>query len=128
MIDFFKSGGPYMWVLLIAAVIIIIHSVRCIIELSHGKGTDHQRVSQMLQGILFWGVFSAVAGIFGQISGIYLALSEILRATDISPQVIALGIKLSFHTTLFGMGILLVSGLIWYPLRLWFIYNTGPAK
>ena len=36
-------------------------------------------------------------------SGIYRALNEIIRAADISPPVIAEGIAVWFHTTLFGL-------------------------
>ncbi len=117
MIEFFLSGGPLMWYLLAAATIIAVQTVRSCLALWGSADINTGRVEQHLQGILFWAVFSGVFGVFGQFMGIYKALKAIIAAADVSPPIVLMGMKLSFHTTLFGLEIFIISSVVWYILR-----------
>jgi hypothetical protein len=39
------------------------------------------------------------------------------QAADISPMIVLKGVFVSFYTTFFGLGIFLVSYIIWYLLK-----------
>ena len=116
MIQFLRNTGPFMWPLLILTVTIVALTVRKAVELFAMKDLNRDRMEKGLHAILFWGAFSAVLGVYGQLQGIYVALQIIIRATEISPPVIAEGFAISFTTTLYGLVLFMVSGLAWFIL------------
>ena len=127
MIWFISHGGPLMWVLVVIALALIFLIVRKAIQL-YGKSGVTDDLERGLHAILFWGAFSAVLGVYAQLSGIYRALREIIAATDISAPVIAEGMTISFHTTLFGLSVFLLAGLAWFILyRRYRDLSTGAA-
>jgi len=67
-------------------------------------------------GILFWGFVSAVLGFLGQCAGLYQAITTVVTAPALSPEVVAEGFAASFVPTLWGGGLLLLSGLAWLAL------------
>lgn len=62
------------------------------------------------------GLFTLVFGILGQLVGLYQAFSVIERVGDISPALLAGGLKVSMISTLYGVVIFLVSYLLWLAL------------
>jgi biopolymer transport protein ExbB/TolQ len=70
-----------------------------------------------INSILFWGAMSVLIGFLGHYHGMYLAMQQISRASEISPAVIAEGYGVSLITVLFGLLILLFSALVWFVLR-----------
>ncbi len=116
MFWFIKTGGPLMYALVVLAIVLIVLTARKAMQLYGKTDTDGSDLERGLHAILFWGAFSAVLGVYAQISGIYLALRAIIAAADISPPVIAEGMAISFHTTLFGLSVFLLSGLAWFIL------------
>lgn len=113
---FFKSMGTYLFPMLILMLTIIVLSVRKIVDLYGKKGLSKARMEKGLHAILFWGAVSAVFGFLGQISGIYNALQAIAKATEISLPVCAQGLAQSYTTTIFGIEIFIVAGIIWFIL------------
>jgi hypothetical protein len=73
-------------------------------------GTGHH-------AILFWGAISAVLGILGQCTGLYNAMGAIMKARELSPSIMAQGYRESLGTTLWGLNLLFVSGLVWFILQ-----------
>ena len=59
------------------------------------------------------GLFGLVTGIFGQMIGLYAAFQAIEAATDVSPAIMAGGLKVSMITPIYGVVIFLVSYLLW---------------
>ena len=116
MIWFIKTGGPLMLVLLLIAAVILVQIVRSAMALFGSDRDAANHIDRGVHAILFWGAFSAVLGVYAQLSGLYRALNAIIRAADVSPQIIAEGIAVSFHTTLFGLSVFLISGLAWFVL------------
>lgn len=62
------------------------------------------------------GLFSFITGILGQAIGLYSAFSVIEIAGDISPSILAGGLKVSMITFIYGSLILLLSYLFWFIL------------
>ncbi len=114
MIHFFISGGLFMWILLILLVINVVIIVRQALD----AGTPATVAIDRSGTILFLGMLSLILGMFAQILGIQNALNAIIVANDISPEIVIKGYQQSFHTTLFGFVICIVSALTWLILRL----------
>ncbi len=63
--------------------------------------------------LLHIGVFSAVWGILGQAMGLYQAMGVIEQVGGVSPRMLAGGLKVSFISTLFGLGNLVIALAGW---------------
>lgn len=114
--NFFIVMGFWRWPLIIFTLLIIYNLVRYSPAVMKGKAvTESVRIS--IDSILFWGIMSVATGILGQISGIYNALNIIIKASDISPQIVMKGFSESFTSTIYGFYIFILSGLIWYFLK-----------
>ncbi|MFC1484005.1 MotA/TolQ/ExbB proton channel family protein [Candidatus Neomarinimicrobiota bacterium] len=117
MIRLMNMGGPFMWLLLIIAVGILALAIRKGYDLFGGAEKDTALLERGINAIIFWGILSAVVGWLGQLSGIYRSIQVIIHAEAISPPVIAQGFAISFLTTLFGLWIFLVAGIVWFVFR-----------
>ena len=113
-----QSGHAGVLIVILGLVIVTL-VVRRAVQLSRRSFTPGPAWDAALNSILFWGAFAAVLGFLGQCLGIYNALTEISRASEISPIVTAIGFYISFTSTLLGLAVLLVSALCWYALRFW---------
>lgn len=71
----------------------------------------------LIMGVIYLGGFSAVWGILAQGIGIWLALTAIQQAADVSPAIIVDGIKFSMIAPLYGMIIFLFSSVLWFILK-----------
>lgn len=117
--DLHLMGGTFfMSVLSISFTTIIALTVWNIIRIS--KGTyDSQKSKLNIADIKAIGTFAIVWGIFGQAIGMFSAMQVLEASSDISPQMIYGGIKVSFITTLYGMFIFLITRLIFIILNNW---------
>ena len=106
-----------MWPLLILALTVIGLSIKKALDLFVNKTLDLQQKEMGLNAILFWGVIAGSLGITAQMIGIYLALSEIIKADDVSFGIIVMGYQVSFITTLFGLYIFIGAAILWFLLR-----------
>ena len=117
MFTLFMQGGFYMWPLLLFAIIILVLSIKKIIDLFFKPEISHLKLESGINSILFWGGMSVLIGYLGHFHGLYLAMQAISRASDISPAIVAMGYGVSLITVLFGLVILLFSSLTWFVLR-----------
>ena len=117
MFTLFMRGGFYMWPLLIFAIIILVLSIKKIIDLFFKTDLSHAKLESGINSILFWGGMSVLIGFLGHFHGLYMAMEAISRASDISPAIVAMGYGVSLITVLFGLLILLSSSIIWFVLR-----------
>lgn len=62
------------------------------------------------------GLFAFMVGIFGQLIGLFSAFQYIEKVGQISPQMLAGGIRVSSITTIYGMSIFIVAYLISFAL------------
>lgn len=112
MMQFFVSGGVFMWLLMILLVVNLVLIAKKAIEL---RGRDQIDRSGM-HAILFIGIASVALGMFGQILGLLEAFKAMLTATDLSPAIVEHGFSISFHPTIFGFIICFLSAIAWYVL------------
>ena len=120
MKDLFYMGGPlFMGILTTLLLIVLAISVYFVIQIVSGKSVNKKNFSHQLTYIRSVGLFTMITGILGQLIGLMMAFSAIEQAMDISPAIIAGGLKVSMITTLYGIFIYLLSILIWFILDLW---------
>ncbi len=99
-----NDGGPvFMYPLLVILILVILLIVKGFLK----KGD----IDKIMSLIGSFGLFSVVWGFFGQILGLIAAFDTIEAVGDISPNVLAGGLKISFLAPLFGMFIFLIARL-----------------
>lgn len=64
------------------------------------------------------GIFGLVIGIFAQLLGLYEAFSAIEQIGSVSPALLIGGFKISSITTLYGLIIFLLAGLLYFGLKM----------
>ena len=121
MKEWFVMGGSlFMSILTILLVIIVAVAVYFAITISSGKASDKESFRYQLRYVKSLGLFTMITGILGQMIGLFSAFIAIEGAGDISPAMIAGGLKISMITSLTGVVIFLISIAIWFLLDLWY--------
>jgi len=119
MKEWFIMGGTlFMSILTILLVITMAVAVYFAIRISSGKASDKGNFRYQLKYVKSLGLFTMITGILGQMIGLFSAFIAIEEAGDISPAMIAGGLKISMITTLTGIVIYLISIIIWFLLDL----------
>jgi len=80
-----------------------------------------EKAKEYLNMVVRAGILAAAIGFVGTISGWYSAIEIIAAATEISPTVIMEGFNISLSSTILGFEIFIISGIVWFVLRLKFI-------
>ncbi len=128
MKDLFIMGGSlFMGILTILLVIILAISVYFAVMISSGKSAKKNNFWHQLSYIKSVGMFTMITGILGQLIGLLMAFQAIEGANDISPAILAGGLKVSMITTLYGIFINLLAILLWFLLDLWY-HKTGTRE
>ncbi len=125
MLELFYMGGPlFMGILTIIFLVMLVVSVINGIPILNGNliGEDALRRLGYVKSI---GLFALVVGVLGQLIGLYSAFDAIQKAGDISPALIAGGIKISMISTLYGFFIYVISWLVWIGLSLFIKRDAG---
>ena len=91
MLNLIVYSGPYGPVLALLGLVVLFLTLQSTLILLRGGGVPHGVLGERLNALLFWGVVAALLGFLGQCQGSFQALTEILRATEISPGVVAEG-------------------------------------
>jgi hypothetical protein len=121
MKELFYMGGPlFMGILTVLLVILLAVTVYYVLLIGSGKAAGKVNFPHRLGYIKGIGLFIFITGILGQLVGLVEAFKIIEEVGDISPSIMAGGLKVSMITTLYGMLIYLISILIWFVLDLWY--------
>ena len=107
MLETLLKGGPFMMVLLILVGSIIFISLKNIKE------------PYNTNGIVLLGIFSALVGISATYIGVNAAFSVVPEISNISPQILINGLKISLITSFIGGIIMLISTALWYFFIKW---------
>lgn len=117
MLDLFYQGNSiFMGILTLLLLVILSLAVYSAIQISGGNVDHSTTFRHQLTRIKSVGLFALVFGIFAQLLGLYQAFSFIEQAGNISPAILAGGLKVSMIPTLYGLIIFLLSYLIWLGL------------
>lgn len=122
---FVMGGSLFMGILTILLVIILATSIYFALSIAAGKAAENKHFTHRLTYLKSMGLFTMITGILGQLIGLTEAFKAIEAAMDISPAIMAGGLKVSMITTLYGILINLLSILIWFLLDLWYHKKMG---
>jgi biopolymer transport protein ExbB/TolQ len=118
MYRYFIEGGPlFMGMLslvLLAILIMTIINGKAVLANTF-KNLNQRR--HHLGNIKSLGLFALVLGMLGQFLGLFQAFKIIGSGIEISPAIMASGIKVSMVTSIYGMIIFLISYLFWFVLK-----------
>lgn len=103
-----------MGMLTIVLLAVVAVAVVVIIQGEQSKKTRKLR----LEAIRSLGLFALVLGMLGQFIGLFTAFELIGGGMDVSPQLMASGVKVSMITTIYGMIIFVISYLLWLSIKL----------
>ena len=117
MFNLFNQGGPlFMGILTIFLFVVFVLSAYFFYLISRKEYKSLDLTIKRLTFIKTTGIFALVAGILGQLIGLYSALIYIEAAREVSPAIIFGGLRISMITTIYGMIIFLISYLFWAAL------------
>jgi hypothetical protein len=126
MTKLFYMGGPlFMGILTLLLIVLLVLTVVFTLSVATGKASGQTNFGHRLTYLKSLGLFTMITGILGQLIGLMMAFSAIEQAADISPAIIAGGLKVSMISTLYGLFIYLLSILIWFVLDLWYHKKAG---
>ena len=119
MFELFYMGGTlFMSILTLIFVAMIITAFITGLPVLKGEIDDTTVASRKISYVKSIGLFGLVVGVLGQMIGLYSAFQAIEMMGDVSPALLAGGLKVSMITTLYGMLIYMISFLIWLGLSL----------
>lgn len=116
MIQWFMSGGFFMWLVLGAGLVGLALAVDAGRRLVAGPA-DRSAVRAEIDAVLFWGGFAALLGLIGTLGGVGVMARSIEEAGSVSAALAWSGIRVALVTTVFGLMVLGVSLLAWFGLR-----------
>ena len=117
MTNLFYEGGPlFMGILTLILLVILIIGVTNAVAVSKNNSERNDSLIQRLSRIKSVGLFALVFGILGQLIGLYNAFVQIQAMGNVSPAILAGGMKVSMITTIYGTVIFLIAYLIWFGL------------
>lgn len=107
-------GGPlFMGILTGILFIVLAIAVFNLILVLRKDYKDLDETRKRLRYLKSIGLFAFVTGILGQMIGLYSAFSAIEQAMDVSPAIMAGGLKVSMIVPMYGMVIFLISYLLY---------------
>ncbi len=110
-------GGIYfMLPIYIMWIIVIFLGIKFLIKFNV-ENTDIKKLTKTNSLIIFLGSFTFLFGLLGQILGIYNALQAVQQAGDISPALIAGGLRVSLLAPLYGFFLFLISFITWFIFK-----------
>lgn len=117
MLRLIRYAGPFATPLAILTLLVGILLARAILQVRRAPDDPGGGPARTRAALLFWGFVAAVLGFLGQCAALYRIMSTVAGAEALSPEIVAEGFAASFVTTLWGVGLLLVSGLAWLLLH-----------
>lgn len=105
-----------MGMLSIVFLIILVLTVVNGLTIFTGKPDEGNKVSSRLGYIKSLGLLGFVLGMLGQFIGLFDAFKAIESGMDISPELLAGGLRVSSITSIYGMIIFVIAYILWFGL------------
>ena len=81
------------------------------------QGSNKVRTKENSEYVIFFGSLAFLIGLLAQVIGLFGAFDAIQAAGDVSPALIAGGLKISFLAPLYGFVLFLISVIAWFTIR-----------
>lgn len=117
MKDLFYQGGPlFMGIVTAVFIIMVAWSIYHFLPVLIKKEFNPIKTANRLKHIKTIGSLAMVLGILGQLIGLMTAFDVIEQVGDISPSLLAGGLKVSTIPTIYGILVFIISLIIWIIL------------
>lgn len=118
MYKYYVEGGAlFMGMLSIVFLAILALAVISGVAIFASKSKDENRLATRLGYIKSLGLLAFVIGMLGQFIGLFQAFDAISAGIDVTPALLAGGLKVSSITSIYGMIIFVVSYILWFGLN-----------
>jgi biopolymer transport protein ExbB/TolQ len=121
MARLFMEGGFVMLPILLIVLVLFGLTLRTLWELVVRQGSNTALVQNGLDGLLFWGGFAVVLGLLGSVIGYNKSMSAVVARGLANPRFIWLGTAEGLVSTITGLLVLALAGLVWFALRWGFL-------
>jgi hypothetical protein len=113
----FAEGGIVMYPLVV--ILCVVLGVACRAAwLLRGRGEGRLAgVQSSLDRLLFWGGLAVVIGILGSAVGYHKAMAAVVARGAVNPPAVWIGTAEGMVSTLAGLILLIVAGVLWFGLR-----------
>lgn len=120
----FSTFGGLTFLLIGLSVLgVLLYGPYLIIQLYGIKKKNVKKTN--IDAMLVLGVIAFISGILNQIAGMIEALEAIIKANDVSPQIVMGGIIESFKIPVFCAFIFIIGLVFWYfAKRKWEAFNS----
>lgn len=110
IIDLFFAGGPlFMGILSLIALLIGVLSIRFALALFSKTTQSAAQLLQQKRHIQQLSLLAIMTGVFAQLLGLYQAFEVIQEIKEVSPAMLAGGLKVSMIATLYGLFIAILT-------------------
>lgn len=110
-------GGPlFMGILTLIFFVMLAIAVFNLVLILRKDFKDIEETRKKLSYLKSLGLFAFITGVLGQMIGLYEGLTVIEKVSDISPSLLAGGLRISMITPIYGILIFLLSYLFWFIL------------
>ena len=117
IVEHLLIGGIYfMLPIYIMWIVVIFFTIKFLLNY-YSENKDLKKLAKQNSLIIFIGSFAFLFGLLGQIIGLYNALLSIQAAGDISPGLMAGGLRVSLIAPLYGFILFLISSIVWFIYR-----------
>lgn len=118
MMLLWQNIGFIRWPMAFAILWIIGLSAYSAAQLFRPGAAATVRNKAWLDGILFWGAFTAVTGVLGSLVGVIVAFQSIEMAGAVSPTLVAGGAKVALLSSALGFLTLGAASIGWYFMQM----------
>ncbi len=114
LFKYFYEGGPlFMSVITATGLAMIFFAIKSGVDIFGRKNYSGREINY----ILMFGSLSFILGLLAQAIGMFQAFEIIQRVGDISPSLIAGGLRVSMIAPLYGIFFFIISIPVWMFLR-----------
>jgi MotA/TolQ/ExbB proton channel family len=114
MVGFLREGGYPMWVLVAAAVAMLVSMARSLLLLQRPNEAE---ASSRIDAILFWGGTALIIGVLGTLIGVSQMARVIERMGGVSAPLMWGGLRVALSSTIAGFVAFATGFLVWAALR-----------
>ena len=106
-----------MGMLSIVFLVLLVIAVLAWKSTYNNKSDEEESLNTKLGYIKSLGLFAFVLGMLGQFLGLFQSFRIIGSGMEISPAIMAKGVKVSMVTSIYGMIIFLIAYLLWFIIK-----------
>ena len=113
--------GGFWFMLPIYAMWVVVAVLTVRFLLKRQRGAEKPALRRVNSSILFFGSLALLMGIMGQILGLFEALTYIQESGPVTSSALAGGLRVSMICTVYGFALFVLSVIIWYIFKHYFV-------